>query len=115
MCGGLPVKDTLVTIVSRLSNTEPSAKLAYRDEALFIVLINVVCFLSGPVLPDELGNTYAVVYTTNWDYAATATPADMFALVVQEPFVDVGSLASEDPERDGEQYRWFIPAGSTLS
>jgi len=56
--------------------------------------------------------SYAVVYTTNWDYAATATSADMFALIFQEPSIDVGSLASEDPERDGETYRWFILPGS---
>ena len=65
------------------------------------------------MLPDEPGNTYAVVYTTNWDYAATAALAGVFALIFQEPLVNVGRFASE-PERDGEQYRWFIPSGRPL-
>jgi hypothetical protein len=66
------------------------------------------------MLPDELGDTYAVVSTTNWDYAATAALAGIFALIFQEPSIDEGSPACKDPERDGEPYRWFIPAGSPL-
>jgi hypothetical protein len=51
----------------------------------------------------------------NRDYAATAALAGMFALIFKEPLVNMGSLASEDLERNGEPYRWFIPAGSPLS
>jgi hypothetical protein len=67
------------------------------------------------MLPDELWNTYAVVYTTNWDYAATAALASILALIFEEPLVNVGSLACKKLERDGEPYRWFIPVGSPLS
>ncbi len=73
-----------------------------------------MCLLGGTVFPDELGNTYAVVSTMNRDYAATAALAGILALGFEDPFIDVGSLACEHPERDGEQYRWFIPAGSPL-
>jgi hypothetical protein len=66
------------------------------------------------MLPDELGNTYTVAYTTNWDYAATAALAGVFALIFQEPLVNVRSLACKDPETDGEPYRWFIPSGRPL-
>lgn len=41
--------------------------------------------------------------------------ASMFALVFQEPLVNVGSLACKKLERDGEPYRWFIPAGSPVT
>jgi hypothetical protein len=54
-----------------------------------IVLVNVVRFFGGAVLPDELGDTYAVVSTTNWDYAATAALASVLALIFQEPLVNV--------------------------
>jgi len=63
------------------------------------------------VLPDELRDTHAVVSTMNWDYAATAALAGMFALIFKEPLVNVGSPACKDQERDGEQYRWFITSG----
>ena len=77
-----------------------------------IVLVNVVCFFGGTVLPDEPGDADPIMSAMDLDYAATTTLAGMFALVFQEPSIDVGSLASEHPERDGEPYRWFIPAGS---
>ena len=80
-----------------------------------IVLVSVVRFLGGTMLPEELGDTNPVMSATNWDYAATATLAGMFALVVQEPSVNMERFASEEPERDGEPYRWFIPAGSPLN
>jgi hypothetical protein len=67
------------------------------------------------VLPDEPGDTYPIVSAMNRDYAATAALAGMFALIFKEPLVNMGSLASEDLERNGEPYRWFIPAGSPLS
>jgi hypothetical protein len=51
------------------------------------------------MLPDKLGDTYAVVYTTNGDYAAATALAEMFALVFEEPLVNVGSL-----QRPGEEW-----------
>ena len=104
-----PIKPTLIPIVRRLPDLETPAKFAHGDEALLIVLMNVVRLFGGMVLPDEVGNTYTVVYTTIWDYTATAALADMFAMIFQEPLVNVESLACKDPERDGEPYRWFIP------
>jgi hypothetical protein len=76
-----PIKHTLVTIVSSLPNPEALAKLANFDEALLIVLKNVVRFFGGTVLPDEFGDTYPVVPTTNWDDATTAALACMLALI----------------------------------
>ena len=67
------------------------------------------------MLPDELGDTYPVVSAMNWDYAAAAALAGMYALIFQEPLVNVESLACKDPERDSEPYRWFIPSGRPLS
>lgn len=61
LCGR--VKDALITIVSRLPDPEAFAKLANRDEAPLIILVDVVCFLGGTMLPNELGDTYAVIYT----------------------------------------------------
>jgi hypothetical protein len=91
-----PIKHALIPIVSRLPNAKAPTQLANRDETLLIVLMNVVSFLSGTVLPDELGDAYAVVSTMNWDYAATAALAGMFALIFQEPLVNMGSLACEE-------------------
>jgi hypothetical protein len=79
-----------------------------------IILVNVVRFFGGTVLPDELGDTYPVVSATNWDYTAAAALAGMFALIFQDPSVDEGSLASDEQERDGEPCRWFIPSGRPL-
>lgn len=109
LCG--QVKHTLITIIRRLPNSKALTQLADRDETLLIVLINVVRFFGGTVLPDEPGDTDAVVSSMNWDYAAAATLAEMFALIFQEPSIDMGRFTSE-LERDGEPYRWFIPAGS---
>jgi hypothetical protein len=64
------IQDTLISIVGRWPNIETPTKLAYRDETLLIVLVNVVRLFGGTVLPEKLGDTYAVVSTTNWDYAA---------------------------------------------
>jgi hypothetical protein len=48
----------------------------------------------------------------DWDYAAAAAIAGMLALVFEDPLVNMRSFPTEEPERDGEPYRWFIPAGS---
>ena len=80
-----------------------------------IVLINVVRLFGRTALPYELGDAYAVVSSTNWDYAATAAVAGMLALIFQEPLVNEGSLVCEELERNGEPCRWVIPAGSPLS
>lgn len=40
-------------------------------------------FFGGTVFPDEPGNTYALVSTMNWNCAAAATLAGIFALVTQ--------------------------------
>ena len=66
------------------------------------------------MLPDELGDADPVVSTMDWDYAAATALASVLALIFQEPPVDIGRFAIEDPERDGEPYRWFIPVGSPL-
>jgi hypothetical protein len=79
-----------------------------------IILVNVVRLLCRTVLPDELGDTDAVVSTTNRDYAATAALAGMFALIFKNPPIDMGSLACKDSERDGEPYRWFIRSGKPV-
>lgn len=73
-----------------LANPETSAKLAYHDEVLLIMRVNVVGLFGCTVLPDKLGDNYAVVSTTNWNYAATAALEEMFALIFQEPAIDVG-------------------------
>ncbi len=44
-----------------MPDPETFAKLANRDEALLIVLVNVVGLLGGTLLPDELGNPNPVV------------------------------------------------------
>jgi hypothetical protein len=67
------------------------------------------------MLPDELWDADPVVSAKNWDYMAATALAEMFALVFQEPLVNVGSLARKKLERDGEPYRWFIPVGSPLN
>jgi hypothetical protein len=67
------------------------------------------------MLPDELGDADPVVPAMDRDYADTAALASMFILVFEDPFVNMGSLACEHPERDGEPYRWFIPVGSPLN
>ena len=64
------------------------------------------------MLPEKIGDTDPVVSTTNRDYAATAALTGMFALIFQEPLVDKRRFTAEEPERDGEPYRWFIPVGS---
>jgi hypothetical protein len=101
----------LISIVGRLPNTETPAKLTNRDESLLIVLVNVVGFFGGTVLPDELGDTNPVVSATDWDYAATAALADMLALVFEDPLVSMQRFPTEEPERDGKPCRWFIPSG----
>jgi hypothetical protein len=106
------IQDTLIAIISSLPDPETFAKFANRDETLLIVLVNVVRLFGGTMLPDELGDAYPVMSAMDRDYAATATLAGMFALIFQEPLVNVGRFASEDSERDGEPYRWFIPVGS---
>jgi hypothetical protein len=106
------IQGALVTIISRWPDPEPSTQLANRDEAIQIVLVNVVRMFGGTMLPDELGDTYAVVSATNWDYAAATVLAEMFALVFEEPPVDKRRFTTEKPEGNGEPYRWFIPAGS---
>ena len=64
------------------------------------------------MLPDELGDSRPVMSAMDWDYAATAALAGVLALVFQDPPVDKRRFTTEKPERDGEPYRWFIPAGS---
>ena len=66
------------------------------------------------MLPNELWDTDPVVSAMNWDYAATAALAGMFALILKNPSIDVGSLACKDSERDGEPYRWFIRSGKPV-
>jgi hypothetical protein len=106
------IQDSLIAIVGRWPNIETPTKLANRDEPMLIVLVNVVCFFGGTVLPYEFWDALPVVSAMNRDYTATAALTGMLALIFQEPPVDVGSLACKDPERDGEPYRWFIPVGS---
>jgi hypothetical protein len=108
----LLIQDTLISIVGRLPDPETFAQLPDRDETLLIVLVNVMRLFGGTMLPNEPRDTYPVVSAMNWDYAATTALAGMFALIFQEPLVDKRRFTTEDPERDGEPYRWFIPAGS---
>jgi hypothetical protein len=109
------IQDSLIAIVGRWPNIETPTKLANRDQALLIVLVNVVRLFRGTVLPDELGDAYPIMSAMDWDYAATAALAGIFALVFQEPSVNKRRFTTEKPERDGEPYRWFIPAGSPVT
>jgi hypothetical protein len=70
--------------------------------------MNVVGFFSGTVLPNELGDTYQVVSAMNWDYATTAALAEMFALIFQDPPVDMGRFTTEELKGNTKSYRWFI-------
>lgn len=72
-----------ISVIGSLPDPETPTNFTDSQKSQLVVLSHIVCVSGRTVLPDVGGNPIPIVLADNFDNLATATGADMLALVFQ--------------------------------